>query len=463
VNIANVNSDANGTWTVTYLTDTTFRLDGSVYGAGYSSGGTASEADSDWADIGYSYSRPAILNSQAGWIVIFGNGYNSASGEAKLIILDAASGTLVRSIDTQADACNGLSSPTPIDVDFDGKVDYVFAGDLKGNMWKFDLTDADENNWDVAYKSGGIPKPLFHTVSPEGQDQPITTKADVMDWCTTHGYMVVFGTGKWMGEFDFESTITQSIYGIWDYGDDSDDSEYLGNFDRGNIPELTNMADTVTLLGQTVLLSTETDPNFWTVNDQKIRILTNNVETVEYPWETSSYLVDGVTCGEGTGTEDCDPNGVPSVDANPDPVNLAGWYFDLPFTGERIVSDALIRQGNAIFVAYTPEQTPCGSGGSSVIMEMDACTGGRTSTPQFDINEDQVIDENDMINIGTAEEPIWVTATGIQSPGRLQPPAILRMPGGDTEMKYFSSSRGQIVTVEEKAVIVGISYWLEFE
>jgi len=43
---------------------------------------------------------------------------------------------------------------------------------------------------------------------------------------------------------------------------------------------------------------------------------------------------DDITCGEGSeGAEDCDPN---NVGNDPDPINLAGWYFDLPESGERV-------------------------------------------------------------------------------------------------------------------------------
>jgi Tfp pilus tip-associated adhesin PilY1 len=469
-------TEANGTWTITWLSATTLRLNGSAYSNAYTSGGTAIEVDPSWNDIGYSYSKPAVVNSKAGYIVMFGNGYNSESGIAKLIILDALTGELLKSINTQAGGCNGLSSPTPIDVDFDGLVDYVYAGDLNGNLWKFDLTDANSNNWDVAYRSapynviggkyvGTTPEPLFQARSPEGAPQPITFKPDVMDWCTTHGYMVTFGTGKWMGEFDYDSNnITQTIYGVWDYGDDDDDSEYLGVFDRGNTPQLRNQLDSVTLLEQTVepcdsAIAT-CDGDFWVYSGQNLRILTNNVATVVNPWESTTEYNGGANCGDGDGVDDCEPNG---YGANPDPVNLAGWYFDLPLTGERVVSDALIRQGKAIFVPYTPSQTPCGAGGDSVVMEMDACTGGRLTKPQFDVNNDQVIDENDLINIGTADDPIYVAPSGFQSEGRLQPPAILRVPDSDRERKYFSSSRGKIVTVDEKAVTLGITYWQEFE
>ncbi|UCH06161.1 MAG: hypothetical protein JSV55_08415, partial [Deltaproteobacteria bacterium] len=85
-------------------------------------------------DLGYTYARPAIVNSQAGWIVIVGNGYNSTSGNAVLIILNASDGTELTRIDTDVGSCNGLSTPVAIDVDYDDKVDYVYAGDLRGNL-----------------------------------------------------------------------------------------------------------------------------------------------------------------------------------------------------------------------------------------------------------------------------------------------------------------------------------------
>jgi hypothetical protein len=98
-----------------------------------------------------------------------------------------------------------------------------------------------------------------------------------------------------------------------------------------------------------------------------------------------------------------------------------------------------------------------------VIHEFDAESGARLTLPQFDINDDGVIDENDMINIGTDEEPIWVVPTGIFQPGQLQPPAILIDPESDVEIKYFSSSSGNIVTVKEKPPQLGFSHWREFE
>ena len=75
--------------------------------------------------------------------------------------------------------CNGMSSPAVIDVNFDGVIDYVYAGDLNGNLWKFDLRDADNNNWAISY--GG--HPMYQAIDPYGTPQMITSEPDVMKHC----------------------------------------------------------------------------------------------------------------------------------------------------------------------------------------------------------------------------------------------------------------------------------------
>jgi type IV pilus assembly protein PilY1 len=410
-------------------------------------------ADND-PDLGYTYARPSIVDSNdddlnsgtSGWIVITGNGYNSVNGHAVLLILDPINGQVLKRIDTGVGACNGLSTPVVIDVNYDNKADYVYAGDLEGNLWKFDLTNADYTNWTVAFKDGsGNPQPLF-----QAPGQPITTKPDVMRHPQRHGYMVIFGTGRYLGITDFSDTSLNTIYGIWDYGDDSDDSEYLGAFNRGSPDTLSNQPEYVTLLEQGYVPSPITDPNnpyFWTVTvgtqEVVVRILTRN----DPNWET---------------VDDAGADQLPNPGSVTDPPNTvhAGWYFDLPVTGERVVSDVIIRDGNAIVISFMPPES-CSTGGYSVVHEMDASTGGRLLTPQFDIDADAAIGTGDLINIGTEASPEWVAATGLRKTGRLHVPAILRM--GSTEMKYFSSSDGIIKTVRERPAKLGIRYWRELD
>ena len=204
-------------------------------------------------DLGYTYSKSALVNSQVGPVVILGNGYDSANGRAVLYVIDALTGNLVRKIDTgvgSSTECNGLSTPTLIDPDLDGLVDYVYAGDLLGNMWKFDLTATTTTDWKVAYNTAadysGSPQPLVQVknavkIAAGGylqHRQPITTKPAIIRHCdrTKAGYLVIFGTGRYLGNNDFGDNSVQSLYGIWDWGPEwqargsNAADKYLGTF-----------------------------------------------------------------------------------------------------------------------------------------------------------------------------------------------------------------------------------------
>jgi type IV pilus assembly protein PilY1 len=93
------------------------------------------------------------------WAVIIGNGYNnteadghaSTTGHAYLYILfieEGIDGTWNTAdyvkIDTGEGSVgipNGLATPAPIDADGDGDIDRIYAGDLLGNLWAFDVSD----------------------------------------------------------------------------------------------------------------------------------------------------------------------------------------------------------------------------------------------------------------------------------------------------------------------------------
>jgi hypothetical protein len=100
------------------------------------------------------------------------------------------------------------------------------------------------------------------------------------------------------------------------------------------------------------------------------------------------------------------------------------------------------------------------------MMEMDACSGGRLSAGQFDINDDAKIDEDDMITIpdpeGGPDDVLLVPPTGIHYPVMMYPPKILRMPD-ETETKYFSTAAGNIPMLRERGEKRGIYYWRQVE
>jgi type IV pilus assembly protein PilY1 len=411
------------------------------------SNATAAEKD----NMGYTFSEAYFVKSYAPgheWVVVFGNGYASASGTAALYVLDARSGELLKMIDTGKIGNNGLSTPTPIDINGDLKVDYVYAGDLLGNVWKFDLTDADPANWNSAYLDAvsGDPEPLFtargRTKNPDGSyvdppniyPQPITTKLNVIQHCdvSMNGYMVLFGTGKYLSTTDVENTQYQTIYGVWDYGQTTE--EYLGGFNRGGSTQLSNQANTVTLLEQTIVHWNLESYGTW------LRVLTDHEPT----WAT---------------------------DALGNLTHNAGWYVDLPLEKERVIRNSFVRDGKLVIITSIPEDDPCAAGGDSIVHEMNACSGARMESAQFDANGDGVIDENDLVQVLNPDwvagsglpEYITVPPTGIKFDTMMYPPIILITPGGQTERKYFSTASGNISTLEEQSERRGMFYWRRVE
>jgi type IV pilus assembly protein PilY1 len=159
-------------------------------------------------NMGYVLGRPLITTLNDGKnVAIFGNGINSASGHAVLYVVDLQSGTILQEIDTGVGSDNGLSSPRPWDEDLNGTVDYVYAGDLKGNVWKFDFTKSTA----VVAFSG---KPLFTAAS----GQPITGDLGLALNPQTGERWVFAGTGSLLTKADLTDSTIQSMYALIDDG-----------------------------------------------------------------------------------------------------------------------------------------------------------------------------------------------------------------------------------------------------
>ena len=101
------------------------------------------------------------------WGVILGNGYNGRGFAddqvGYLTVLNMETGAVIKKIatDVMADG-GGLSELALADIDRDFETDYVYAGDLEGRLWKFDLrNDVAPASWDVAYFDGATPIPAF--------------------------------------------------------------------------------------------------------------------------------------------------------------------------------------------------------------------------------------------------------------------------------------------------------------
>lgn len=185
------------------------------------SGSNPSMAD---ADLGYTYSEPQIRKMSNGkWAAVIGNGYNatesdgnaSTSGHAVLFIiyLDGTGYVKLTTAKGDVNSPNGLATPAAVDLDGDALVDVVYAGDLLGNLWRFDVSKS--SGWEMGGSNG-----VSHLYSTPGAElQAITSKPTVVAHPdgVDKGTLVWFGTGRYLEAGDDTVNIDkQGIFAVWD-------------------------------------------------------------------------------------------------------------------------------------------------------------------------------------------------------------------------------------------------------
>lgn len=300
------------------------------------------------ANLGYTYGKPNIGRLANGkWVVLVPSGYfpsdtssapfgaenqdsASARTQSSLFVLDAQTGAVIRELITPvAITSYGLGSAVMGDYNNDQIDDVAFAGDLVGNLWRFDLSNADPSKWSVSLLFQ--PAATSTSTTPGPGDQPITVMPRLFADPTSSYFMVVFGTGKYLGASDNVGNSTskvQSVYGIRDPG-------------PGATTTITGRA---TLVAQTLQESS------------KVRAVSTNP--------------------------------VPATNAQGEAIN--GWYLDLNISdgtkqtnqGERVVVDAtaLFDSGRVIITSLIPgNNDPCNPIRRGAIMVLDAATGGAAS------------------------------------------------------------------------------------
>ncbi len=180
-------------------------------------------------NLGQTFGQPHILRLHDGnWAIVFGNGLGSSNGSAGIFIMEvnSSSGAMsFRYIDTgNTLGGDGITYIAPADLDGDHITDYIYAGDLLGNIWRFDLTSNTATSWRTSSFTGGsTPSPLFNA-NLGGVVQPITTKPVLVtgtSYSSQPRMMVDFGTGRligstWNSQASYASG-QQNLYGIWDW------------------------------------------------------------------------------------------------------------------------------------------------------------------------------------------------------------------------------------------------------
>ncbi len=173
------------------------------------------------ANQGYSFGRPVLTKTAAaGWVVLVTSGYDNGSttggdGQGHLFVLNPRTGALIRDIPTGVGtpgSPSGLAkvSAYAANASVNNTTDFVYGGDLRGNVWRFDLTGTDTALWNV--------KKLATLVDASGTPQSITVEPQLAE-ITKSGVsrrFVYIGTGEYLGDSDVLTSQTQSMYGLID-------------------------------------------------------------------------------------------------------------------------------------------------------------------------------------------------------------------------------------------------------
>jgi type IV pilus assembly protein PilY1 len=156
------------------------------------------------ADLGYTFARPQITRLDGGdFVVVVGNGYGSENNDSRLLVFDVNNGNVRANMPAGTGSSsnpNGLSTPrVALERPEEHHGRWVYAGDLQGTMWRFDLDSLNSSAQSI--HSGNRPI----TAAPQTSYPP-----------SGNGYVVSFGTGKFFEVGDNTTSHNEAFYVIYD-------------------------------------------------------------------------------------------------------------------------------------------------------------------------------------------------------------------------------------------------------
>ena len=319
----------------------------------------------DDSSMGYVVGQPQILKMRTSaspktykWFAVVASGVNnyvndgagnySTTGEPAIFFLALdkdpgaawSLGSNYYKISLPVDATAKATKPaavanfTPL-LDGDGVVKEIFVGDYHGNIWNFQFNIRSSIDWRgtsdwTAYKlspfqKSSAPYPLYIAKDAAGNRQviheaPVILNGPVVNERET--FFVFAGTGKLIESADKGSAVSQSIYAVYDDGTTTPDDS----------------STPVAIKGRA-----------------RLKAGTVNVSA-------KTVTVDSFTWGR--------------PDTDGDTSKRAGWYADLPTTGERVVGVIQTLGRKAIFNTQIP--TVAGSSGG--------CAAGASTTNTYTVD-----------------------------------------------------------------------------
>jgi len=342
------------------------------------------------SNLGNTFGTPQIRRLHNGnWAVIFGNGFGSVTGDAGIYVMsiDNSSGaTSFYYLSTHNTGANGIAYTTPADLDGDHITDFVYAGDLNGHVWRFDLTSNDPANWASATA------PLFTAQS----GQPITSQLLVISINTLGSpprLMIEFGTGERtqitnLSPATFVSG-TQSLYGVWDWNLSAWNAMEPGAAYASLDPAATAIASPYTLSNTNLAGQTLTPQVDSTTGAAKGTVDGTNAPVC---WQGSTLLCAG-------------------------PNNQFGWYANLPSSSEQVIFNPVFFQGAFVVNTIIPANnvaTSCTSNlDTGFTYALSVANGGvfTNTFPTFTMNGTLITDPIEAGVATNAAGSVYVVST----------------------------------------------------
>ena len=383
-------------------------------------------------ELGYLYGKPQIARLHNGdWGVVIGNGINntesdaniSGTGNAVVYVVDLATGLLVEKFDTGAGTLssrpNGILTPTLVDKNGDLITDYVYAGDLQGNVWRFDFTSIRTLPSTYTNPTAKSATKIYQAKDYSGTLQPITAKLSVTPHNSGIGFIILFGTGKYFETTDasIDTSNIQSVYGVLDpftssgnaFSATYNDGTALAAIDREDLQEQTMEKVRIGVSvgnGQTGDIKEFSKHPFCWVGDSNCPSNVKNSTTAvspatnaKNPRKRYGWYIDFID----NRIISCTDNQATSID------NCYNGTASGTASGEISVSDFAIRNNILFFQTKIPNEDPCKVGADHWLYALFAQTGASPLNDVFDVNFDGVVDSNDR----AATDPYIVSAVKI--------------------------------------------------
>ena len=330
------------------------------------------------SDMGYLLGKPLIEKLQDGTdVVIFGNGYNSDDNEATLYVVNLKTGFVIAQYRTrQGTDANPNGLATPVVTRKNGKVEYAYAGDYHGHVWKFNLSNLVPSGTTQRIGRFLFPNLIYSIHRAKDSSGNIQTITAPLATGLIYNNepknpkterFVFFGTGSDLTIQHANSTAQNSMYGL------IDKNSFIGV--RGTY-----------LTARTIDTATGTYTGYSRNASVGVRSF-------------STWVKD-------------------------DMKNKYGWYMDWTTpsgSSEKVVSAPAVRNTvtpTLVVSSNIFSSNSCNSNGQGFLNAMDAYHGGGLTESYFDINRDRSFSDETFTGANSEDKVISSVDLGIGNIGQ---------------------------------------------